>query len=170
VDRSGSHRTTITVPLGLKARMDAVTENINWSAIAAIAFEAKLAEIAARKLQEASMSDAENLDMAAAAERLRAEKRRRETVEAKPTEDELRAAGRGHGRLWAAKEAKLRALEKIERAWRKDAAAWENHWANHFERVIAQQAIDERWKRETAFQEGFFDGALEVWNEVKGRL
>src|SRR5262245_7183403 len=109
--RGGSHRTTITIPLGLKARMDAVSENVNWAGIAGVAFEAKLAEIAARKLEEASMSDAENIDMAAAAERLRAEKRRSGTLEAKPTGSELRAAGRRHGRLWAAKEAKLKALE-----------------------------------------------------------
>src|SRR5437879_3439244 len=44
-----SFRTTITVPADLKRRMDAVDEEINWSALAASAFEAKLAEIAKKK-------------------------------------------------------------------------------------------------------------------------
>jgi hypothetical protein len=39
-------RTTITVPADLKARMEAVGEPVNWSAIACQAFEQGLAKIA----------------------------------------------------------------------------------------------------------------------------
>lgn len=42
-------RINITLTGDLKERMQAVTEDVNWSAIASRAFELKLAEIAARK-------------------------------------------------------------------------------------------------------------------------
>ena len=38
-------RTTITVPADLKARMEAIEEPVNWSALACQAFEHKLAEM-----------------------------------------------------------------------------------------------------------------------------
>jgi hypothetical protein len=49
MDKPRFFRTTITVPADLKRRMDAVKEEVNWSALAASAFEAKLAEIAKKK-------------------------------------------------------------------------------------------------------------------------
>jgi hypothetical protein len=49
MENQRSFRTTITVPADLKRRMDAVTEEVNWSALAASAFEAKLTEIAKKK-------------------------------------------------------------------------------------------------------------------------
>jgi hypothetical protein len=54
MDKPRSFRTTITVPADLKLRMDAVKEEINWSALAASAFEAKLAEIA-KKMEKKKM-------------------------------------------------------------------------------------------------------------------
>ena len=42
-------RTTISIPPDLKARMEAVDEPVNWSALACRAFEQKLAEIIKRK-------------------------------------------------------------------------------------------------------------------------
>src|SRR3954447_17485852 len=44
-----SMRTSISVPPDLKARMDAVAEPVNWSAVACRAFESELAEIVKRK-------------------------------------------------------------------------------------------------------------------------
>src|SRR5262249_1746271 len=52
----GATRTNISLPRDLKARMDAVKEAVNWSAIAAHAFEQKLAELNARK-KGAKMED-----------------------------------------------------------------------------------------------------------------
>jgi hypothetical protein len=52
----GSFRTTITVPQDLKERMDAVQVDVNWSAVAARAFEEKLVEIASKK-EKREMSD-----------------------------------------------------------------------------------------------------------------
>src|SRR5262249_3480669 len=45
----GVVRANISVPKGLKARMDAEAASVNWSAVAAAAFEAKLQELASRK-------------------------------------------------------------------------------------------------------------------------
>jgi hypothetical protein len=44
-----SVRTTISIPASLKARMDAVDEPINWSAVAATAFERRLAEVITKR-------------------------------------------------------------------------------------------------------------------------
>ena len=53
---TGSHRTTISVPLELKKRMDKVKEDVNWSALACRAFEQKLAEVASKK-ENKTMND-----------------------------------------------------------------------------------------------------------------
>jgi Sec-independent protein translocase protein TatA len=42
-------RTTITIPNDLKRRMDKLPEQVNWSGLACQAFQAKLAEIEAKK-------------------------------------------------------------------------------------------------------------------------
>jgi hypothetical protein len=42
-------QTSISIPSHLRSRMDAVDEQVNWSAIACQAFEQKLAEINKRK-------------------------------------------------------------------------------------------------------------------------
>ena len=67
---SNTARTTISIPRALKSRMDEVTENVNWSAVAARSFEDKLAEIISRK---------EIREMEEVVERLRASKRRTTT-------------------------------------------------------------------------------------------
>jgi hypothetical protein len=51
-----SFRTTITIPQDLKERMDALEVEVNWSAVAARAFEEKLAEIGSNKERQV-MSD-----------------------------------------------------------------------------------------------------------------
>jgi hypothetical protein len=42
-------RTSISIPPALRTRMKAVEQPVNWSSVATRAFEAKLAEIEARK-------------------------------------------------------------------------------------------------------------------------
>jgi hypothetical protein len=49
-------RTTISIPDDLKKRMDKVSEPVNWSQVAASAFEAKLGDIASRK-EKKNMQD-----------------------------------------------------------------------------------------------------------------
>lgn len=49
----GTVRTTISVPTALKSKMEAISEPVNWSAVAASAFEWKLNELAAKRKQTA---------------------------------------------------------------------------------------------------------------------
>jgi hypothetical protein len=48
-EQQGVVRANVSLPRGLKARMDAVKVPVNWSAVAAQAFEAKLLELASKK-------------------------------------------------------------------------------------------------------------------------
>src|SRR5262249_27023394 len=52
----GVVRTNISLPRELKARMDAAPSSVNWSAVAAQAFEAKLLELESQK-EVKSMDD-----------------------------------------------------------------------------------------------------------------
>jgi PAS domain S-box-containing protein len=49
----GTVRTTISVPAGLKTRMGSIREPVNWSAVAAGAFERKLNELIAQRKRSA---------------------------------------------------------------------------------------------------------------------
>src|SRR5262245_16856118 len=93
-----SFRTTITVPQDLKNRMDAIKEDVNWSALACQAFEAKLGEIAAKKARL-------TMNNAAAIERLRALKRKENE------QNYVRGEELGCG--WAKAEATPRELEQL---------------------------------------------------------
>jgi hypothetical protein len=55
-EQQGVIRVNISIARGLKSRMDAVTVPVNWSAVAAQAFEAKLLELASKK-EVGSMED-----------------------------------------------------------------------------------------------------------------
>jgi hypothetical protein len=168
LEKPGSHRTTITVPFGLKARMDAVSESVNWSAVAAAAFEAKLAEIAEKKLREVHMGNVDDVDLSAVADRLRMEKRL--ASGGRPTDDELHAKGRQYGRLWAAKDAPLKALVNIEQHWRKEPKTRDSLRLNHLLRGVEPKVVGEQWMREPPFEEGFLDGVMEIWGQVKRGL
>src|SRR5262245_60643039 len=48
-EQQGAVRTNVSLPRGLKARMDAVKVPVNWSAVAAEAFERKLLELESRR-------------------------------------------------------------------------------------------------------------------------
>lgn len=52
------YRRTISISADLQKRMDREGD-VNWSRVAAVAFEAKLAEIAATKLVEAEFSSSD---------------------------------------------------------------------------------------------------------------
>jgi hypothetical protein len=93
-----SFRTTITVPQDLKRRMDAMKEQVNWSALACRAFEEKLAEIASKK-ERKTMDDV--------IQRLRVSKQQMESEDLK--------AGEQAGRYWAQNRASARELENLER-------------------------------------------------------
>jgi hypothetical protein len=181
VDESKSARTTISMPRQLKEQMEAVTEPVNWSALACRAFEAKLAEIAAKKEQK-SMDDVIT--------RLRASMRR--------VEDEQYRQGEQCGREWVEDLAEADQLIRLER-W-KARAGWE--WDQLFSSddqnraySMAELCVFEMWPEDDGdrgcarsfweealhgddmsaaddpqFVKGFIEGALDLWNQVKHKL
>jgi hypothetical protein len=170
-------RTTITVPADLKARMEAIDQEVNWSALACQAFEERLAEIVKTK---------GNATMEEAIARLRASKRR---LESRQYQD-----GRGAGDRWAKDSAEAEELTRLA-GWRqKFARDWNIIWADAdgtatyasaetFVLTIRpdedgdRQAAQEFWSHfiehdlpDAEFVHGFADGALGVWDEVKDQL
>jgi hypothetical protein len=175
-----SHRTTITVPNELKARMDAIGEDVNWSALACRAFEQKLGEIINRRGVKG---------MQGVIARLRASK----------LEHASEAFGDGiaAGKEWAGATAEAVELERLERYREDIGSAWDEVFAAGFggaigihERLAWTARPDDERDREAAsrfweqaigdnfeslmcdddFLKGFVDGALEVWDAVKDQL
>src|SRR5438105_13519710 len=100
-------RTTISLSRDLKKRMDAVKNPPNWSAVAARAFEAELAEIAARK---------ETKDMTDVIQRLLASKL--------DTENKNYKKGHIAGRRWAENTATAEQLTRLEEFEDKLGSDW----------------------------------------------
>jgi hypothetical protein len=179
-DEIKSARTTISVPRQLKARMEAVAEPVNWSALACRAFEAKLAEIAAKKEQK-SMDDIIT--------RLRASKWR--------VENEQYQQGDAAGRDWVKDLAEADELRRLER-WKAEMG---QYWAGCFtgddqncaysaaEQVVFtvwpehdgdRAVVRDFWEQalgddtsaadDPQFVKGFVEGALALWDEVKDQL
>jgi hypothetical protein len=179
-------RTSISVPPDLKARMDAVDEPVNWSAVACRAFEAKLAEIATRKGVR---------EMKDVVQRLRASQQQ--------AEDKSYKEGFEAGKEWAMREAEapeLRRLASLKQRLRHD---WEYAMFSTDEHTSAygpaerllfavqpdtdgdRQLAAERWAGmligcsednaerlacDGEFVHGFAEGALDVWSEVENQL
>src|SRR5262245_37714343 len=124
-----SYRTTISIPEDLKEQMDAIGDGVNWSAIAARAFQAKVFEMQARKGGKMKKADIV--------------KRRKAGQEA---DSEDYDDGKAAGRAWAEQQATPKELQRLatylERAeadpsscwWNTDPAAWNAPWgaADHF--------------------------------------
>ncbi len=172
-------RTTISVPADLKARMEAVEESVNWSAIACRAFEQTLAEITkrrgARNMKEVAM-------------RLRASKRKSET--------EQYNEGFEAGKTWAMNQAEADELERLVDLREKNITNWDvlfDQYDSNAYSVAEQMAFTilgkdaepgrpearEFWERaigEDAVSSppelvrGFIEGALQVWEEVADDL
>lgn len=183
---SGTHRTTITIPNALKARMDKVREPVNWSALACAAFEAKLGEIAARK---------EKKNMEDVVSRLRASKR--------ASDDTISKEGYSAGQRWAKNHAEAAELERIEALLDKLDGDAQHGRDDYFDDETYNQAYSlaevfysvlsgiaphmdrdaayEFWVNaagESAAEHGppapyirsFAEGALDVWEQVKTEL
>jgi hypothetical protein len=172
-------RTTITVPPDLKARMDAVDEPVNWSALACQAFEQRLAEIIKRK-GSSNMNDVIS--------RLRASKRTYENAQYQ--------AGHEAGQAWAKDEAEAGELillsqwkDRAGRDWDDYFATGENDAYGSCENFVFtiwpehdgnRTTSEEFWEGnvpegqsdhpEDNFVRGFAEGALAVWDEVKDQL
>jgi hypothetical protein len=182
-DDGGVVRMTISVPRGLKARMDAADPSVNWSRTAAQAFEAKLLELEARSKESATMDDV-IVRLKAAAE-----------LEA----NEDYQSGMEAGRAWAREDASPKELRRLsdyidtyahERIdwWDIDHPGWpaplgatgcfvEAVWPQrkddrHAPGEFWEQALGDDADRvqDPDFFRGFGEGAVEVWEQVKDRL
>ena len=178
---SKSTRTTISVPLELKARMDKVDEPVNWSAVACRAFEAKLAEIIQRRGTK-NMSDVVT--------RLRTSKNR---LSGKRYDQ-----GFADGKTWAAETAEAEQLERLATVQVKSGNDWgrlfdsgegnaygacerlffmvnpddkgDRHAAAAFWEVVAGDDHKTLAQDSDGYVRGFSDGALAVWGEVEDQL
>jgi hypothetical protein len=178
-----ANRTNISLPRDLKARMDAVKESVNWSAIAAEAFEAKL-------LQLQSQKEVKGMDDVVA--RLKA------AAELEANEDYQ--AGLEAGRQWAKEEATPKQLRRIGDYidsyatnysfswWDIDFPGWNAPFGALDQFVFAvwpdrkedREASDDFWRQalgddahrinDCDYFHGFGEGAVEVWNEVAHKL
>jgi hypothetical protein len=169
-------RTTISISLDLKKRMDAVGESVNWSAVAARAFEDKLAEIANRRKKTAEEEVLERL---------------RSSIRRYKNEDYKR--GDEAGRSWAKQHAEVQELENLASFHPKtqmhfwswgpedrddaDSAARQVLAAMRPEGRSDRQASKAFWQEvlgkehpQGALLEGFVEGVLAFWNEVKDKL
>jgi hypothetical protein len=180
-DSQGVIRTNISVPRELKARMDAVQERVNWSAVATEAFQAKLRELE-------SMKEVRGMDDVI--ERLKAA----EEVD----QNETQQAGFKEGAAWARKQARPRQLRLLKEI-ADDAYGLESHYAifdsannpdlarSLFQKLNPTQTDFDRadveafWERildsggadrinDYHFALGFISGAMDVWEKVKDRL
>lgn len=173
-------RSNLSIPVELKARMDAVDEPVNWSAVACRAFELKLAEIDSRR-EVKSMDDVIN--------RLRASKQQSDEV--------VHEEGHEAGRQWAMTRAEAIELERLEELydrWRSDldrlwnpsprdaygpgeAFVFTINPEHDGDRKAAEDFWEERlgeyWES-FVFQDGyvqaFAEGALGIWRDVKAKL
>jgi hypothetical protein len=178
-----THRTTISIPLELKARMDAVVEDINWSELACRAFEQKLAEITSTKGVK---------DMKDVAIRLRASKHKLSGVRYK---DGFRA-----GQRWAKDTADAEELERLEGVRNcRSPGEWASWWhiktrggigpCDRFIHAITpphpeaggREVVGNFWEGHGGFDweersfdgdfvQGFAEGALDIWDRVKDEL
>jgi hypothetical protein len=177
------HRTTITIPQSLKTRMDAVQGPVNWSALAARAFEAKLREV--------EMRDKKALSKEEIVKRLQASQ----------TEDAQRdhEAGKEAGKEWAGRQATAKQLKRAAQWvrsfddtpidwWDVDSPNWTAPFGptDRFVFAVLPDRKDDRdapaefWKRALGdeadriadgdFFHGFVDGAVELWQEVHDEL
>lgn len=177
-------RTSISVPTDLKAKMDAIEETINWSAVACAAFEAKVAEIITKRKAK---------DMTDVIARLRASKRKHE--------DHTYELGHSAGKDWARNQAEVPELQRLESLH--DQYGHTHEWdlifssddtsaygvGEGFYFTIQpndngdRQAAEEFWQANTggddrgrelmsddSYVRGFAEGALAVWDEVKDQL
>jgi hypothetical protein len=173
-------RTTISLPADLKRRMDKVTEDVNWSALACQAFESKLVEIISKR-KEKTMDDV--------IARLRESKRQDEGEAAK--------AGRAAGELWVRDLAEVAEIKRLKKMY--EGVSPNDQWvlfdssandaysaAEHLAFAVQpesdgdRKAAEDFWEMiigddtsiisDAAFMEGFFNGALELWEALESQL
>jgi hypothetical protein len=178
---SNAQRVTITVPAAVKKQMDEISESVNWSAVAAEAFQRKVNEIRTRRNKTVTKQ--------MVIERLKS---------AGKEDPKGFEAGREFGRTWAEEKALPRYLRKlakgVEYAFDRHAFAegqdpadpfsepWPlsarlaftiaggqfNEWKEFWQKAIGSNG-HHRMDGED-FARGFIAGATEVWEDVKDDL
>jgi hypothetical protein len=176
-ETQGVIRMNISVPHSLKERMDAEEGPVNWSAVAAQAFGAKLLEMASTK-------GADTMDEVITRLKAAAELEDKEEYQ----------AGFLAGQEWAMSTAKPKELRRVSDYignyhaspfdwWEADAAedcfAFEV-WPNRKNRTGKHQASDEFWEEalgddahrvgDVDFLRGFGEGAVDIWEKVADKL
>jgi hypothetical protein len=169
----------ISIPDDLRSRMDAVDQPVNWSAVAADAFERKLAEIISRRGAQ---------DMQDVVNRLRAS--------LKDHEGKEYTAGHEAGEQWANSTAEASELKRLSKFQAKCGRDWDDFFDESMDPNCAY-SIQERLFfainpdadgdrgaasefAETisgndgdiggAWLKGFAEGAIAVWEKVKDQL
>jgi hypothetical protein len=164
-------RTTISIADDLKKRMDAVSEPVNWSQVAARAFEQILGDIASRK---------QNRVMNNVVQRLRASRI--------ATEDKDYRAGQSPGVRWAQASATWAELDNLAQAL-EEPRYWDgvpsapDSWSDVLLHSIDPVRFEDPGEAEEFWQEwgsgrsltreylrGFADGAVEVFRQVESRV
>ena len=175
----GVVRMNVSVPRGLKERMDAAAESVNWSAVAARAFEGRLLELQSQK---------KGMKMEEVIARL--------TAAAELENNEFYQAGRQAGEAWARGKATPRQLRRLEELLQNEEYHGEASWVletytnglNHGISVGLAEDLNPRQDIETSefweavlgddaeriedldFARGFVEGALDIWQSVKDKL
>lgn len=181
----GVARVTVTVPKGIKARMDKVAENVNWSRIASDAFEAEV-------LKQESQMEVKTMDDVVA--RLKAA--------GEAESNEMRQHGYAVGAAWARAKATPKQLQNLTRELMDGtgqgnvdhmielyqshlnkgaifhlyvAITKKNHEnvdqedAEHFfEKALGDEPVE--LMNDHDFACGFVDGATDVWEKVAARV
>jgi hypothetical protein len=163
------HRTTISIPQELRDEMDAVQEQVNWSAVAALAFWSELARIAMTRKRTMTKEDV--------VKRLKAEQEKEAAGN--------KAAGKHDGRRWAEKWASPTELRRLNRVYDGGTGALPENMVSLYEVIdpagngsfddfketaIGSDASADDAVEDPDYTEGFLDGATDVWEEVKGEL
>jgi hypothetical protein len=182
---SGIQRVTISIPSALRDRMEAVKGQVNWSAVAARAFDAKLLE----------------LELAAKRGHMQKQDIVKRLKATKDNDTEDYEDGKAAGQQWAAEEATAKELERIARYirrmeagqgsshvawWHVGAPQWRVSPTHEFAYAAQPKykddpsAADDFWQaalgddaeriEDPDFFHGFGDGVVEVWNEVQADL
>jgi hypothetical protein len=176
----GSIRANVSLPRELKRQMDAVTEPVNWSAVAAGAFRAKLLELESRK-------EGKTMDDVVARLRAADEMDRSEDYQ----------EGRQAGEEWARDYARPRHLRRLRELADEpefglrnldvfanggnNGIAWDLYRYLHPRQDVDRVAVKVFWEEvlgddgadrmeDVTFARGFCEGALDVWGKVEKKL
>ena len=155
-------RMSISLPADLKAQMEAVTEQVNWSALAAKAFRDKLAKINSRKRGATEMDDINR-------------------VLATEEEGEMEEyqAGFAAGQTWARKDATFKELQRLSRleddlkdsdqlanaVWPEEIKRGRAKPTEFWIKTLGEDDVDRA--EDPDFLRGFLAGALDFWRQVE---